>query len=153
MLSQMTLTVQFAATWAMTGIIWFVQLVQYPSFARVDPASFQAFHRQHSSSISAVVAPLMIIEAFSAVAFLWAPLRSQSPRQIWLGIGLVLVIWASTFVLQIPAHTRLASGFDEATWRMLVRSNWIRTFAWSARAALVSYWAYEALRLGTPMSA
>ena len=32
----MLLLLQVAATWAMTGIVWFVQLVQYPSFARVD---------------------------------------------------------------------------------------------------------------------
>ncbi len=132
----------------MTGVIWFVQLVQYPSFARVDPASFPAFHAQHSSAISIIVAPLMIIEAVSAIAFLWMPLRVQTTGQIWLGIGLVGIIWASTFLLQVPAHTRLGAGFDEATWRMLVNSNWLRTVAWSARAALVSYWLYESIELG-----
>jgi len=28
--------IQVATTWAMASIIWFVQLVQYPSFAQVD---------------------------------------------------------------------------------------------------------------------
>jgi hypothetical protein len=129
------------------GIIWFVQLVQYPSFGRVDPASFPAFHAHHSSAISIIVGPLMIAEAVSAVAFLWAPLRVQTPAQIWLGIGLLAIIWASTVLLQVPAHSRLGEGFDEATWRMLVNSNWLRTLAWSARAALVSYWLYETVTL------
>jgi hypothetical protein len=141
------LVVQIATTWAMTGIIWFVQLVQYPSFGRVDPASFPAFHAHHSSAISIIVGPLMIAEAVSAVAFLWAPLRVQTPAQIWLGIGLLAIIWASTVLLQVPAHSRLGEGFDEATWRMLVNSNWLRTLAWSARAALVSYWLYETVTL------
>lgn len=132
----------------MTGIIWFVQLVQYPSFARVDPISFPAFHDHHSSAISILVGPLMIIEAVSAVAFLWTPLRVQTAGQIWLGIGLIAIIWASTFLLQVPAHNRLGEGFDQATWRMLVNSNWLRTLAWSARAALVSYWLYESVALG-----
>ncbi len=135
----------------MTGIIWFVQLVQYPSFAQVDSASFPGFHAQHSSSISIIVAPLMIVEAISGVAFLWAPLRVQTPAQIWLGIGLIAFIWASTFLLQVPAHSQLGSGFDEGTWRMLVRSNWLRTIAWSARAGLVTYWLYQTLDAGERM--
>lgn len=142
------LLLQVAATWAMTGIIWFVQLVQYPSFVRVDPISFPAFHAHHSSAISVIVGPLMIAEAISAVAFLWAPLRVQTPSQIWLGIGLLGIIWASTFLLQVPAHTRLSESFNETTWRMLVNSNWLRTVAWSARAALVSYWLYETVAMG-----
>lgn len=141
----MTLLIQVATTWAMTGIIWLVQLVQYPSFARVDSASFAVFHARHSDSISLIVAPLMIAEAISAIAFLWAPLRVQTPWQVWLGIGLIALIWMSTFLLQVPAHNQLGSGFDEASWRMLVRSNWLRTIAWSARAVLVSYWLYETL--------
>lgn len=142
----MILLVQAAATWAMTGIIWFVQLVQYPSFAQVDAASFRSFHAFHSAAISPIVAPLMIVEAFSALAALWRPLPAQTNAQVWLGIGLVLLIWASTFLLQVPAHNRLGSGFDHETWRTLVSSNWIRTVAWSARAGLVSYWLLETIR-------
>lgn len=141
------LLVQIATSWAMTGIIWFVQLVQYPSFREVDSASFTGFHAHHSAAITWIVAPLMILEAASAVAFLWAPLRIQAPWQIWLGIGLVALIWASTFVLQVPMHSRLTSGFDESAWRVLVNTNWVRTLAWSARALLVTYWVEQALRV------
>ena len=141
------LLAQVASTWAMTGVIWFVQLVQYPSFARVDAASFPEFHAHHSSAISWIVGPLMIVEALSALAFIWAPLRVQAPWQVWLGVALVGVIWASTFFLQVPAHTKLGAGFDESTWSFLVQSNWLRTIAWSLRAALVSYWLYLVLQL------
>jgi multidrug transporter EmrE-like cation transporter len=146
-----TLLIQVATTWAMTGIIWFVQLVQYPSFAQVDSASFTVFHSHHSSSITLIVAPLMIAEAVSGLAFLWAPLRVQTAWQIWLGIGLIAFIWASTFLLQVPAHGELASGFNERSWRMLVRSNWLRTLAWSARAGLVTYWLHQTLHAGKAM--
>lgn len=132
----------------MTAIIWFVQLVQYPSFAKVDSESFPEFHAHHSATISIIVAPLMVAEAVSAIVFLWAPLRVQTPWEIWLGIALIVVIWASTFLLQVPAHARLSSEFDEGTWRMLVNSNWVRTVAWSARSLLVSDWLYEMLASG-----
>ena len=38
---------QAASTFAMTGIIWLVQLVQYPGFRRVGAAEFGEFHRHH----------------------------------------------------------------------------------------------------------
>jgi hypothetical protein len=44
-------------------------------------------------------------------------------------------------------HSRLARGFDEQSWRQLVRSNWVRTIAWSARAVLVSHWLHGMLDL------
>ncbi len=139
------LLVQVASTWAMTSVIWFVQLVQYPSFGKVGAGAFVEFHEHHSAAITLIVGPLMIAEAVSSVAFLWAPLRVQSPWQIWLGIALVVLAWASTLFLQVPMHSRLASGFDEEAWRTLVGTNWIRTIAWSARAVLVSVWLYRTL--------
>lgn len=147
----LTLVIQVAATWAMTGIIWFVQLVQYPSFARVDAESFAGFHAFHSSAISIIVAPLMILEALTALAFVWTPLRVQTPWQVWLGVGLVALIWASTFILQVPMHKRLGAGFEQSAWHFLVRSNWVRTIAWSARSVLVSYWLYQAVSSSEPL--
>lgn len=129
----------------MTGVIWFVQLVQYPSFRYVDPATFPQFHAHHSTAITWIVAPLMVAEALSAIAFLWEPLRVQMPWEIWLGIALVAVVWGATAFLAVPAHSRLASGFDEAAWRWLVSTNWVRTIAWSARAVLVGVWVSRAL--------
>lgn len=141
----MWMLAQAASTWAMTGIIWFVQLVQYPGFASVDPASFPNFHARHSASISMIVGPLMILEALSSFALLWSPLGFQTSVEVWLGVGLLAVIWGSTFLLQVPLHTKLGVRFDDSVWRALVRSNWIRTVAWSARAALVTLWVSRAL--------
>jgi hypothetical protein len=39
--------------------------------------------------------------------------------------------------LQVPLHTRLARGFDPAAHRQLVRTNWLRTLAWTLRALLL----------------
>ena len=139
------LLVQIITTWCMTALIWFVQLVQYPSFSRVGADFFPAFHTLHSSRITFIVGPLMIGEAVSAVGLLWRPARVTESWEIWLGIGLVSVIWASTFLLQVAMHGRLSKGFDEQAWRFLVTSNWVRTMAWSARAALVTAWLRRAL--------
>ncbi|MGD8825352.1 MAG: hypothetical protein PVI24_10250 [Myxococcales bacterium] len=140
------LLVQAITTWAMTALIWFVQLVQYPSFGMVGVQFFPAFHRQHSSRITFIVAPLMIAEAVSALALLWRPVTVMSLPEVWVGVGLVAVIWASTFLFQVSMHGRLSKGFDEEAWRFLVASNWVRTVAWSLRAVLVTIWLRRALQ-------
>jgi hypothetical protein len=51
-----------------------------------------------------------------------------------IGVGLLAIIWLSTAALQVPIHRRLLDGYDEAAVARLVRSNWVRTLAWTARA-------------------
>jgi len=146
------LLLQMVTTWAMTAVIWFVQLVQYPSFARVGAGEFAAFHSLHSTRITFVVAPLMVIEALSSVALVWRAPPFVPAAEAWVGLGLVAVAWASTALLQVPMHQRLAAGFDEAAWRFLCRSNWVRTMAWSGRALLVSLWLRSALEHGQTLT-
>lgn len=139
------LLAQSFATWAMTSVIWFVQLVQYPSFARVDPSSFAEFHAFHSTRITWIVAPLMIVEALTALSVALRPPRFVTVPEAWVGLALVALVWASTAFLQVPMHQRLGSGFDESAWRFLCNSNWVRTIGWSLRAGLVTVWLQRAL--------
>ena len=52
------------------------------------------------------------------------------------GLVLLALVHVSTVSLQVPAHRRLASGFDDAVAKRLVRSNWIRTAGWTARGGV-----------------
>lgn len=127
------------ATWFMTGLIWIVQIVHYPLFAIVGLEHGTDYQRSHQFRISFVVAPPMLIEAATSLALAWYVPVGVAGWQVITGIGLVLVIWLSTALFQVPCHGRLASlGFDDRVHRRLVRSNWIRTIAWSLRAALVA---------------
>jgi hypothetical protein len=78
----------------------------------------------------------MLLELGSAVWLLWAGLR-----EAWFLAALpgVVVVWASTALVQVPLHERLRGGFDAAVVERLVRSNWVRTVAWSARGVLVAW--------------
>ena len=125
------------ATCGMAGLIWFVQIVHYPLMAKVGVERYAAYQRSHEARTPWVVAPLMLIEAATSVALLWL-MRAQpwGVAIAWTGAGLLAVIWASTFLLQVPAHQQLGGGFDAQAHRRLVSSNWIRTFAWTARGVL-----------------
>ena len=142
------LLANFAATWFMTGLIWFVQLVHYPQFAGVGDDRFVAYHRRHAKFTSIVVAVPMIAEGATALLLALQPPAGLSPAVAWAGVVLVAVIWLSTAALQVPRHGELARGFDPVACDRLCRTNWVRTIAWTARALLM-LWAVASTAAAT----
>ena len=138
-MAEILLALQVAATLAMFGLIWFVQVVHYPLFAKVGPANFREYEVSHQQRTTAVVAPFMLTEAATATAALWIRPAGISWSAAVTGAALVVVLWASTYWWQVPAHQKLAHAFDAATHRQLVRGTWIRTLAWTARALLMGW--------------
>ncbi len=135
----LVLLVHVFATLTMTGLLWFVQIVHYPLFARLGADGSVQYEREHTQRTTWVVAPLMLTEAATAV---WLVLRPSATVPAFLpiaiaGLALVIVIWLSTCFLQIPCHRRLADRHDLDTVRRLVATNWLRTVAYTARAVLV----------------
>jgi len=126
-----------AATLAMVGVILMVQLVHYPLFRHVGRASYDTYQAEHMRRITWIVAPLMTIELGTAIGLVWVPPSAVPLWMAWSGFGLVLFIWGTTGLVQVPLHSRLTEGFDAATHRRLVRTNWIRTGAWMLRGGLV----------------
>ena len=125
------------ATWFMTGLIWFVQIVHYPLMGAVSADAFPAFEKAHQRRTTWVVGPVMMLEGICAVLLLWSPQGELSGTPLhWIALALLGLIWASTFVLQVPLHARLALGFDRTVWRRLVATNWLRTCAWSVRGII-----------------
>lgn len=123
-------------TIGMTGLVWFVQLVHYPLFALLDDASLRPYAREHQRRTTWLVGPLMVGEALSACALLVALRGAPGQWPAVAGLALLVVIWLATAVWQVPAHGRLARQPDADTVRWLVRSNWVRTLAWTVRAAI-----------------
>ena len=118
----------------MVGLIWFVQIVHYPLMRRVSADGFPEYALEHQRRTTRIVGPMMLVEAGSALLLAWSAFGSTNVTSLpWIGLSLLVVVWLSTFALQVPLHTRLASCFDDRACRRLVRTNWIRTFAWTAR--------------------
>lgn len=133
------------ATLFMTGVIWIVQVVHYPLFAKVGPELFRSYHADHNMLISYIVLPAMLIEAGTAVLFIFNRPSMITPTEAWVGLVLVGIAWGATALFSVPQHSILASGFNMQAHQMLVGTNWIRTAAWSARSALVAWQVYKLL--------
>jgi len=134
---ELVLLAHVAATLFMTGVIWFVQLVHYPLFAAVGNAGFVAYAGEHGRRTTWVVIPAMTVELGSGVALAVRRPEGVGAVSVWAGLALLAAIWLSTMLVQVPRHRVLGGGFDDAAWRRLVRTNWLRTAAWTARAILV----------------
>jgi len=124
---------QFAACLFMTGLIWVIQLLHYPSFSFIAEDRFHKFHNFHSTRIMWIVGPVMLIEVISAGLLCWS--FPQNRFWGWNMFGIVL-IWLSTILLSIPRHNILASG-DRTAIVGLVHTNWPRTILWSLRSVLL----------------
>lgn len=136
-LTRLVLFANVASMLMLVGLIWFVQLVHCPQFARVGIDRFTHYQSQHFRLTSWVVALPMLVEAVTSVALVWKPPAQDLECACWGGLSMVIVIWVSMAVLQVPRLNALTTGFDFQAHRGLVLSNRIRTVAWSMRGGLV----------------
>ena len=133
------LLVHAAATWAMVGLIWFVQVVHYPLFASVGETGFARYENAHTRRTSFVVGTFMPLEALTAAWLVFEPPNGVSTALAVTGLGLLVALWVSTAFWQAPIHGRLARGYSATLHRRLVTSNWVRTALWSARGGVVLF--------------
>lgn len=136
--SELILLVHLAATSAMVGLIWFVQITHYPLLAVLEGQGARAVHRFHVERAGLVIVPLMLTEAVSAIVLVVLLGGGTQAALAWTGAGLLAVIWVSTFLVQVPLHRKLTdgSGGRERQADSLVRTNWIRTVCWSVRGCI-----------------
>jgi len=145
-MQNLILILQTASTLPLFGIIWIIQIVQYPFFSAAGAENFQKYHAAHTFWITPVVAPLMIVELVTSILIILYPPDAIDYKLLWFGLSLAIIVWLSTFFLQVPLHEKLALGFDAAAHTALVKTNWVRTIAWSLRGALVLCFVWKSLR-------
>jgi len=122
----------------MFGLIWFVQVVHYPLMASVGVEDFVSYERRHTQLTGWVTAPMMLIEL--GTGLLLAFRADDQPLFWYVNLALILLLWASTFFVQVPLHQRLSQTYDPAAMRGLVRTNWARTVLWTVRAVGLVWW-------------
>jgi len=133
------LLLNFTAAVFLTGLIWTVQIVHYPSFGQVPRAAWAAFHAAHTRRMSYVVLAPMVAELGLAGWLAWAGRAALPGGSGWWSLALVGLVWAVTFFISVPFHDRLALGYDYIAIDGLIRTNWLRTLAWTARAGLLGW--------------
>lgn len=132
-MTDLILILQILSCFFLTGLIWTIQVVHYPSFAFVTN-QFSKFHIFHSTRISFVVIPMMLIELLTAIYLVWI-----SPSAFAMNACGVVLVWMSTFFLSVPIHNQLSDKQNTDLIRKLILTNWPRTILWTLRSL---FWAY-----------
>ncbi len=122
------------ATCMMVGVIWFVQVVHYPLLSQYGAAQSTQVAREHQRRTGWVVGAPLAVEGISTLVLLADRPAGVAIYLPWVGAALLAVALGSTVLLSVPLHSRMASAHDATVARKLVRTNWPRTIAWSARA-------------------
>jgi hypothetical protein len=116
-----------AAAFFLTGLSWFLQIVQFPILEQIDGPEFSKIAALHRRRNTLLMAGPMTFEMIVAILFGW-----RAPA-----FALLIAIWLITFLRHVPLHRRLLAGYDASILRQLARWNWIRTLCWTARAGLL----------------
>ena len=79
--------------------------------------------------------PLMITELLTGIYLL---IRDWPLYQYVNGVNVLLIflLWIHTFVIMVPLHHHLLNSPSQNIVALLVKHNWVRTFAWTIKALL-----------------
>jgi hypothetical protein len=137
------------STWAMTGLIWVIQVVHYPIFDSIgqgdDNSGWARFAQHHTTSISFVVGPLMLAEGITGLWLVASPPADTSRLLPLIALGLMGIAYGVTAFVSAPLHGQMSERFDAQLHARLLSTNWIRTAAWSCRAGVLFVLAYVAI--------
>ena len=139
---KLLLLLNFGLASFLTGLIWTIQLVHYPSFGLVGKAEFVRFHQAHTARMGTLVLAPMVVELGLAIWLAGAARTTPLAGPAWGALALLGLIWAVTFFISVPFHDRLAAGFDYIAIDGLTRTNWLRTLTWTARLVVLGWLLY-----------
>lgn len=128
------LVVQAAGAWFGTGVLWTMQVLNYPLLGVIGADQVPAYETAHNRRFAVVVVPPVAVVLATAIVLL---VRGRIGVSI-VTLALLAVIIVATVAFGAPAHNQLAQRFDASIHRRLVRGNWVRTAAWTALAVTTS---------------
>ena len=119
----------------LVGIILCTQFVSYPLFKSIEATEFHKYHSTYTRYIAPVVGPLMVLEL--VIVGLLTLEESTNPL-ILASLFLVIMVWLSTFLIQVPLHNKLVKGYQAKWIQKLIYSNWIRSIAWTIKLIIAT---------------
>ena len=131
------ISIHVFTTLAMTGIIWFVQIVHYPLFQKVGSNNFVDYETAHTRLTGQVVMPLMLGELITGIILSMYSNQPHLLPLLYAGLGLIAINWLVTFLFFVPMHRSLSREFSLEICRRLISLNWLRTLIWSLRSIIV----------------
>jgi hypothetical protein len=125
--------INLVVTFGLMILIWIIQILHYPSFHFYQLEDFDKAMIFHQKYISILTIPLMLTELFITSYLFYHQINLINS----ISILIVLIIWLSTFFVQVPIHEKLLKNKDTHLIDQLVKTNWARTILWTAKLILL----------------
>jgi hypothetical protein len=141
--------VTFALVFYGMGAASVESFVNYPTWSLIGANEFRAYHRALSPLIIGYMVIPMLVTTVLTILLLWFRPTSIPRWMVWLAIVLQVVVWVSTFTIQLPIQGQLsADGLSlPLIDRLRVTSLWLRRVPSTANAFLF-LWMMSALLRG-----
>ncbi len=128
--------IHFTSCCMLVSLIWVIQILHYPFFSFVSDLDFKKAMKFHTSRITLIVAPLMLVELFSGFFLL---IFYKFNLMFMISFAFILLIWLGTFFVSVPLHSKLEIQKNDNIIQKLVSTNWPRTIFWTCRFVLLVY--------------
>ena len=118
----------------LVGVILMTQILSYPLLLKITKNNFYNYYNSYTNRISIIVIPLMMLEVSLSIIL---NIESNHYYLFTLNI-LLLIVWGSTFLIQVPIHNKLSFNYSKKLIYKLIYTNWIRTIAWSCKLIVLT---------------
>jgi hypothetical protein len=128
------------------GMTWVLQLMHYPLYHNVGAADFSNYVQANNqrAALPAILPALATLVV--SLLLVWRRPNTVTILEAWLAVTLNVAVLVSTAVWQGRLHGQLVElGKSDAMIDVLVRTNWIRTGAFTIQGALVIRMLVDAL--------
>ena len=109
----------------MFGVIITTQIVNYPLLLDFLKSDVNDLNNSYVNKISKIVIPSMLLELLIALYLVYNGIYLS-----YINFGLLIIIYISTFFIQVPIHDNVKHNANMSLIKKLIFSNWIRTFCW-----------------------
>lgn len=145
LLLSVALTGNLCASVLMTGMVSFIQFVQYPLLNHISSFDFSCYFKKYISRISWIIYPLILIEIIFATSLAFLPLKSKMQIPILITYILLALITMNTFLIQTPLVQKLRFSFDQVLLSKIMFYNRLRLYS-SVLRTIVLCWILLFLR-------
>ena len=120
--------ITFALVFYGTGASFVESFVNYPTWRLIGANEFRDYHQALGPLIIGYMVIPMLLTTLLTVLLLWLSPAPIPRWAVWLAVVLQLIVWISTFAIQIPIQMQLsADGLSLPLIDQLIFTNfWLR---------------------------
>lgn len=117
--------ISFALVFYGVGASFVESFVNYPTWRLIGAHEFRPYHQALGPLVIGYMVIPMLITTLLTVLLLWFRPAPIPQWAIWLAVVLQLIIWVSTFSIQLPIQVQLSSdGLSLPLIERLILTNW-----------------------------